>query len=161
MDAEHLEFPEGSFDFVWSWGVIHHSSSTERILKEIHRVLRPGGRAVIMVYHRGWWNYYVTETLYGIVSGNLFRTGSLHKSVQLHTDGAIARYYTFPGWRKLVCGLFEVKEITAFGPKTDIIPLPGGKLKTLVSKILPNSLNRFLSHNLRMGSFLVSVLKKH
>ncbi|TSA45657.1 class I SAM-dependent methyltransferase [bacterium] len=160
MDAERLEFPDASFDFVWSWGVIHHSSNTEKILNEIHRVLRPGGRAVVMVYHRGWWNYYVTETLYGIISGNLLKTGSLHKSVQVHTDGAIARYYTFSGWRKLAGDLFEVEKIEAFGPKTDILPLPGGKLKAAVSELLPNSLNRFLSHDLKMGSFLVSILNK-
>lgn len=160
MDAEKLEFPDASFDFVWSWGVIHHSSSTENILKEIHRVLRPGGRAVIMVYHRGWWNYYVTETLYGIVSGNLLKTGSLHRSVQLHTDGAIARYYTFSGWWKAVQGLFEVEKISAFGPKTDIFLLPGGAIKNAVSRIFPNWLNRLLAHNLKMGSFLVSVLEK-
>ncbi|MEK7506071.1 MAG: class I SAM-dependent methyltransferase [Patescibacteria group bacterium] len=160
MDAERLEFPDANFDFVWSWGVIHHSSSTEKILSEIRRVLRPGGRAVIMVYHRGWWNYYVTETLYGIISGNLFKTKSLHRSVQVHTDGAIARYYAFLGWRKAVQSLFEVEKIEVFGPKTDILLLPGGRIKAAVSRIFPNWLNRFLAHNLRMGSFLVSILRK-
>src|SRR5262245_16373964 len=29
MDAEHLEFPDSSFDFIWTWGVIHHSANTE------------------------------------------------------------------------------------------------------------------------------------
>lgn len=158
MDAERLEFPDESFDFVWSWGVIHHSSSTEKILREIRRVLKPGGKAVIMVYHRGWWNYYVTETIYGIVSGNIFRTGSLHGSVQLHTDGALARYYTFSGWRKAVSGLFNSQKMETFGPKTDILLLPGGKIKSVVSKIFPNWLNRFLAHDLKMGSFLVSRL---
>ena len=51
MDAEHLEFPDESFDFVWSWGVIHHSADTRQILSEIQRVLKPGGRCVTMVYH--------------------------------------------------------------------------------------------------------------
>ncbi len=57
MDAETLAFEDNSFDFIWSWGVIHHSSNTEKILKEIKRVLRPGGEAVIMAYHKGWWHY--------------------------------------------------------------------------------------------------------
>jgi len=43
MDAENMEFPDASFDFVWSWGVIHHSSDTRKALAEITRVLRPGG----------------------------------------------------------------------------------------------------------------------
>ena len=58
MDAEAMSFPDESFDFVWSWGVIHHSSNTRAILEQVHRVLRPGGLATFMVYHRGWWNYY-------------------------------------------------------------------------------------------------------
>src|SRR2546430_4072998 len=36
--------PAASFDFVWSWGVVHHSEHTDRVLAEIARVLRPGGR---------------------------------------------------------------------------------------------------------------------
>ncbi len=43
MDAEKLEFADGEFDLVWSWGVIHHSASTARALREVHRVLKPGG----------------------------------------------------------------------------------------------------------------------
>ena len=66
MDAEKMEFPDESFDFIWSWGVIHHSADTRRVLSEMRRVLRPGGRAVIMVYHRSFWGYYV---LSGLIHG--------------------------------------------------------------------------------------------
>lgn len=51
-DAEHLPFPDASFDLVYSWGVIHHSEHPELIVKEIHRVLRPGGMFVGMLYGR-------------------------------------------------------------------------------------------------------------
>ena len=51
-DAEHLDFPEGSFDRVYSWGVLHHSPDTETAIAEVWRVLRPGGSASIMVYHK-------------------------------------------------------------------------------------------------------------
>ena len=160
MDAERLDFPDATFDIVWSWGVIHHSSNTRKILEEIHRVLRPGGRAFIMVYHRGWWNYYIVGLLEGLVSGNLFRTRSLHKSIQLRTDGAIARYYTPQDWRKLSGDLFEVEDIFILGPKSDVIPLPAGRLKSIVRWILPNRLNRFLTKNIQMGVFLNSILLK-
>lgn len=160
MDAERLEFPDNNFDFVWSWGVIHHSSNTRKILEEIRRVLRPGGEAVIMVYYRGWWNYYVVEFLRGIVSGTLFRTKSLHRTVQLHTDGAIARYYSVGDWEKTTRDLFELKEIFTLGPKSDVIPLPAGRLKNILRSILPSFLNQFLTRNLRMGCFLVSRLRK-
>jgi SAM-dependent methyltransferase len=58
-DAEDLPFEDDTFDMVWSWGVIHHSRSTERCLREITRVLRPGGRVVFMVYYRPSFVYYL------------------------------------------------------------------------------------------------------
>ena len=51
-DAERLPFADASFDLVYSWGVIHHSPDTPRAVSEIHRVLRPGGRARVMIYNR-------------------------------------------------------------------------------------------------------------
>lgn len=50
-DAEHLAFPDGEFDVVYSWGVIHHSPNTQRAVREIHRVLKAGGQARVMIYH--------------------------------------------------------------------------------------------------------------
>lgn len=50
-------------DFVYSNGVIHHLPQTERVVAEMHRVLRPGGRALVMVYHRGSLNYHVNVML--------------------------------------------------------------------------------------------------
>ena len=58
-DAENLEFADASFDLVYSHGVLHHTPETAKAVKEIHRVLRPGGRAVVMLYHRGSYNYRV------------------------------------------------------------------------------------------------------
>lgn len=52
VDAEELPFPDGHFDTVYAWGVIHHSSHPERMVAEIHRVLRPGGSFLGMMYHR-------------------------------------------------------------------------------------------------------------
>ncbi len=49
MDAENMEFPDDSFDYIWTWGVIDHSANTQRIVEEMARVLRPSGRAVTMV----------------------------------------------------------------------------------------------------------------
>lgn len=93
MDAEEMAFENNSFDLVWSWGVIHHSANTENVLREIHRVLRPHGIAITMVYHRSVWNTYVRGALfYGILRGEFLRTRSLHRVVQGATDGALARY---------------------------------------------------------------------
>tara|TARA_B100000795_G_C22731904_1_gene411700 strand:- start:366 stop:1175 length:810 start_codon:yes stop_codon:yes gene_type:complete len=51
-DAENLEFKDNSFDEVYSWGVIHHSPTTQDAINEIFRVLIPGGVAKIMIYHK-------------------------------------------------------------------------------------------------------------
>lgn len=57
--AIELPFEDESFDLVFSHGVIHHIADTEAVVAEFERVLRPGGTALVMVYHRDSFNYYV------------------------------------------------------------------------------------------------------
>ena len=57
-DAENLPFTDGSFDLVYSHGVLHHTPNTERAIQEVYRVLKPGGQAMIMLYHKRSYNYY-------------------------------------------------------------------------------------------------------
>lgn len=56
-DATGLPFATGTVDFAYSNGVIHHIPDTEAAVREIHRVLRPGGQCLVMVYHRSSFNY--------------------------------------------------------------------------------------------------------
>jgi len=58
-DAENLQFPDESFDVVYSHGVLHHTPDINAAVGEVHRVLKPGGRAIVMLYHRGSYNYRV------------------------------------------------------------------------------------------------------
>jgi SAM-dependent methyltransferase len=51
-DAEQLCFADNTFDLVYSWGVIHHTPDTEKSVREIFRVPRPGGVAKVMIYPR-------------------------------------------------------------------------------------------------------------
>lgn len=51
-DAECLEFADGFFDIVYSWGVLHHSPDTKKAVREVWRVLKPGGSARVMIYHK-------------------------------------------------------------------------------------------------------------
>jgi ubiquinone/menaquinone biosynthesis C-methylase UbiE len=57
--AESLPFDDESFDCVCSMGVLHHTPDTPRALGEIFRVLRPGGRVILMFYHRNSLQYRV------------------------------------------------------------------------------------------------------
>jgi SAM-dependent methyltransferase len=50
-DAERLDFPDESFDIVYSWGVLHHSPDTPKAVSEVWRVLKRGGTAKAMIYH--------------------------------------------------------------------------------------------------------------
>ena len=158
MDAEKMVFPSNSFDLVWSWGVIHHSANTDKIIQEISRVLRPGGCAVLMVYHRSPWRYYVYDGFFkGILRGELFRTqGGLHGVSQSQTDGAIARFYTVSEWKDQCTEILPVTAISVTGQKIDVVPLPKGKLRDLVCSAIPDAVSQFLTNNLKFGSFLIS-----
>lgn len=73
-DAENLPFADGSFDLVYSHGVLHHTPDTPRTIQEVHRVLSPGGRAVIMLYYRDSFNYHVNLGLVRRLRAHLLRT---------------------------------------------------------------------------------------
>jgi SAM-dependent methyltransferase len=49
-DGENFPFPDQHFDVVFSWSAFEHVANVPRVLAEIHRVLKPEGRAFIQVY---------------------------------------------------------------------------------------------------------------
>jgi ubiquinone/menaquinone biosynthesis C-methylase UbiE len=55
MNGEALEFADDSFDVVYAHGVLQYTADTVRMIAEIHRVLKPGGDAILMVYNRHSW----------------------------------------------------------------------------------------------------------
>lgn len=58
-NAECLPYRSQSFDLVYSHGVLHHTPNLAGALGEIHRVLRPGGRLILMLYARNSLNYWL------------------------------------------------------------------------------------------------------
>lgn len=51
-DARSLPFDAARFDYVYSWGVLHHSPDLACSVAELMRVLKPNGEFGVMLYNR-------------------------------------------------------------------------------------------------------------
>lgn len=73
-DGERLPFASDSFDVVYSNGVLHHTPDTAGAIREVYRVLRRGGVAKVMLYHRNSLNYWFEIVLRrGLLGGEYLR----------------------------------------------------------------------------------------
>lgn len=54
-DVENMPYEDNTFDFVYSFGVIHHTPDIQKAINEIYRVLKPGGSCYIAVYNKNSW----------------------------------------------------------------------------------------------------------
>ncbi|NIQ01739.1 MAG: methyltransferase domain-containing protein [Nitrospinaceae bacterium] len=97
-DAENLPYPDNSMDFVYSFGVLHHSPDTEKTINEIHRVLKPGGQCYVTVYHKHsiffWW----TTFLWNFILRGGWRQRTLQEQLSLieypnHNPDLVTRLY--------------------------------------------------------------------
>jgi ubiquinone/menaquinone biosynthesis C-methylase UbiE len=76
-DAESLPFSDESFEVVYSNGVLHHTLDTAKAIREVYRVLKPGGEAVIMLYAKHSFQYWINSVLgHGILKGDFLRGSS-------------------------------------------------------------------------------------
>ncbi len=65
-DLKRLPFPENSFDFVFSIGVMHHDVDTRAVFDAVAKLVRPGGRYSVWLYRRNqWWQERVNDWLRG------------------------------------------------------------------------------------------------
>lgn len=154
-DAEHLPFADNSFDTVWSWGVIHHSSSFDNCLNEIKRVLRPGGNLMLMVYYKPSLAYYLhCGVIRGVLMGGFLRGKKLHDIYVQASDGFYARVFTKSELRKLLIPDFEQVKLTVFGLKAELFPIPRNEFKVKLEDATPDGLaSTVLS---RFGSMIVA-----
>jgi SAM-dependent methyltransferase len=95
-DAVSLPFPDGSFDCVYSFGVLHHIPDVADALAEARRVLRPGGLLMFAVYHR-WSAFHLCLKLLsdGVRRGWLPRKGyaGLLATIEGGADGVRVKPY--------------------------------------------------------------------
>jgi ubiquinone/menaquinone biosynthesis C-methylase UbiE len=54
-NGEALPYPDASFDVVYGHGVVQYTANAPQLIREMHRVLKPGGTAIFMVYNRVSW----------------------------------------------------------------------------------------------------------
>jgi ubiquinone/menaquinone biosynthesis C-methylase UbiE len=92
VDAETLPFPDGTFDVVYSWGVIHHSEHPEKILAEIRRVLKDDGKFLGMMYGRHSLLVYKLWIKHALLSGQPMR--SLADVLWNHMESVGTKAYT-------------------------------------------------------------------
>ena len=156
-DAESLPFPDGSFDFVWSWGVIHHSADTSRVIAEIARVLRPEGRLALMVYHRNSLTFWINYVLYrGVIRGGLLRENP-DQLANHWSDGVIARHYTRRRFVDALGPWFENIETKVMGQIGEAIPLPSS-VRRHVARLIPAAPQKELLQHL--GWFLYATAQR-
>lgn len=106
-DAETLPFPDASFDVVYTNGVIHHTPNTQRVVDEIYRVLKPGGKAIVMVYAENSLHYWRNLVTVLGLRQHLLDTFSVGEIMSRHVEitendaRPLVKVYTRPRLRKL------------------------------------------------------------
>jgi len=146
-DGEQLGFPDDSFEFAYSWGVLHHTPGTMRAIAEMIRVLKPGGQLGVMLYNRQSLLYwYIIRYLEGFLNlERRFLTNLELASRYTDGDRQEGNPYTWPvtrrEMRRVLSGRLTGLTIRTFGTEVPWIldhwsPGLGGRLpRALVNAI--------------------------
>lgn len=156
-DAEHLPFPDNTFDVVYSYGVLHHSPDTAKCLREACRVLKPGGQARIMIYHHPSLTGLMLWLRYG-----LLRRKSVRRSVYDHLESPGTKTYTRAEASALLAGFEDIEMRQVFSPGDLLLNRPSSRFRSplyrLAWKIYPRWLVRKFGQH--WGLFLLISARK-
>jgi SAM-dependent methyltransferase len=139
-----------AFDFVWSWGVIHHSARSGVIVRNVHDWLRHDGTFAGMVYHRDSINAAIAVLRDWILRGAIGRH-SVDEALWRGTDGYMARFYSAESWRDFLLAFFADASTRTTGQKLEVLPVPRRVRDALLPKVSDHSARQVLG---RFGSFL-------
>lgn len=137
VNAEAIPYDDGFFDIVYSWGVIHHAEHPERVIAEVHRVLRPGGQFIGMFYSRRSLVALRFWVRHALLAGRPWR--SLRDVIWHHMESVGTRCYTAAELRELFGGFSQVQVIPLL-TTYDTAYLPGW-----LARLLPDALGWFLA----------------
>jgi ubiquinone/menaquinone biosynthesis C-methylase UbiE len=149
VDGEWLPFNCQSFDYVYSWGVLHHTPGIRSAINEIDRILRPDGETGIMLYNR---NSFLYKYLVQYVEGYLHMENQFLNSLRLasrYGDGARqeGNPYTWPVTKqeifKDLCKQFKRVSIQVFG--TDLDSVLDNWFPKFGSRIMPRTMIKSLA----------------
>lgn len=87
MNGEALEFGNGMFDVVYAHGVLQYTADAQKMVNELHRVLKPGGEAILMVYNKYSWLNLIAR---------------LTKVPLEHEDAPVLRKYSIKEFKQLI-----------------------------------------------------------
>jgi ubiquinone/menaquinone biosynthesis C-methylase UbiE len=159
-DAERLPFPDATFDLVYSWGVLHHSPRTDVAVEEVRRVLRPGGTAKIMIYHRRSLVGAMLWLRYGVLTGHPRRSWSALFATHLESPGTKA--YTRTEARQLFGRFARVRLDTQLSPGDLLASTVGDRHPTsglaMAKRLWPRPLVSMLGR--RAGLYLLITATK-
>lgn len=143
-DAEELDFPDNSFDLVYSWGVIHHSPDTARAAREILRVLKPGGTFRVMIYHRRSMVGLMLWTRYALFRARPFT--SLSEIYATHLESPGTKSFSVEEAKALFAGTIEVRARTVLTHGDLLASSAGqrheGRLLDTMRRVWPRALIR-------------------
>jgi len=119
-DAENLPYQDNFFDVVYSWGVIHHSPDMPQCLKEIVRVVKPGGTIKLMVYNRRSLFAFYRYLLAGLFRGKPFQR--ISTVLFNHQESMGTKAYTRREIKNMLsCYRVKIKRIQATVTQHDLL----------------------------------------
>jgi len=133
-DAEHLPFPDASFDLVYSYGVLHHSPDTAAAIREVLRVLRPGGETRLMIYHVPSWTGLMLWAVHG--AARLRPWLSPRRAIYEHLESPGTKAYTLAEARALMRGFEDVELETALLAGDLLAMRPSARYQSPVHRLL-------------------------